>query len=90
MDFVNLFDLPIIFMERRQQRQLYRNRIFRDQTNPFDLSDRYFIKLFRLNKDCVAEIIENLRNHLPPFTRATSLSPENRVSYNKAFGYLFY
>lgn len=64
------------------QRFTLHKRILRDSYNPFDLSDFNFKKLYRLPKNVIFDIIENLRPVLTK-TRKNSLSVEIQVSiYN--------
>lgn len=39
-----LINVDLILVELRQQRQLVRNRILRDSTNPFDFSDEEILR----------------------------------------------
>ncbi|CAI6359977.1 unnamed protein product [Macrosiphum euphorbiae] len=60
------------------QRFTLHKRILRDSYNPFDLSDFNFKKLYRLPKNVIFDIIENLRPVLTK-TRKNSLSVEIQV-----------
>lgn len=55
------------------------NRIFYDRQDAFDLSDRQFIKMFRLNKEVTANLIDVAERYIPGQSRASSLD----VSTNK-------
>ncbi|XP_073837415.1 uncharacterized protein [Musca autumnalis] len=64
-------------LERQAQANLrsQERRILRHMEDPFDLSDREFMTLYRLKKDTIYEIIDAIRSHLEP-SRITGISPE--------------
>lgn len=39
-------------------------RRLRDEMDPFDVPEVAFIKMFRLNKQCVLDLITNLQPHI--------------------------
>lgn len=59
---------------RRQKR-----RITREQSDPFDLEDAEFIKRYRLSKQLVLELCDELRPLLKNPTKSTDLSVETKV-----------
>lgn len=64
--------------ENRSSRR--RSPIFRREQNAFDLNDRDFVKLFRLDKDLVLFLCEELRAELEPkTTRGNALQIERKV-----------
>lgn len=59
-----------------------RPRRFFNESNPFiELSDKKFIKLFRLSKNAVNEFIDDVKPFMQPQTRKSSLSIQRKV-YN--------
>lgn len=62
--------------EERPIRKFYRRE------NPFDLTDNKFIKLFRLSKDLVRNLIMLLTPFIQAPTRTSSLSVELKVKRN--------
>ncbi|XP_018572113.1 putative nuclease HARBI1 [Anoplophora glabripennis] len=55
-------------------------RQFHDFVNPFDsLTDRQFIKLFRLNKNMTEDLIETLEPFITPPSRISSLNVTRKV-----------
>lgn len=75
------FNLILFLNEEVERKQLLRNILLRCN-NPFDTSDRLFMRLYRLNKQLVHELIEDLREHLAVVVRSSCLTPEHRVSFN--------
>lgn len=78
--------LPIAHqvLERRRRRvqnlQLLRQRLFiRNAQNPFEMGERQFIELFRLNKVQTQRIIEEITPHFPPRFNRRGLSTESAV-----------
>ena len=52
-------------MEERVRVRL-RRRVVRDRSNPFeDLAEEEFLLRFRLSKECVMNLLENIRGQLP-------------------------
>lgn len=57
------------------------DRVYHPFSNPFNkLSDRQFVKLYRLTKPVATELIELLEPHLIPPFRASALSIPRKVS----------
>ncbi|KAF5278056.1 hypothetical protein FQR65_LT15806 [Abscondita terminalis] len=54
-------------------------RILRDNSNPFELPDCTFKKLFRVGKPCAQYIIETLTPHLQDQQRNTFIANELKV-----------
>ncbi|KAK4877090.1 hypothetical protein RN001_009596 [Aquatica leii] len=50
-------------LERRRTLRLQRKQL-RDNSNPFELPDTTFIKLFRLNKEAAWNLIEELQEFI--------------------------
>lgn len=50
-------------------------RIFRGREDSFDLSDRQFVKIYRLRKDLCRDVINMVEPFLNPPTRSTALNP---------------
>ncbi|KAG5869229.1 hypothetical protein JTB14_035665 [Gonioctena quinquepunctata] len=68
-------------LERRNQLHMYReeSRILRDRSDPFQLTDERFIDLFRLNKDLVRYLFDELVPLMQPASRITRTSCELRI-----------
>ncbi|XP_063848238.1 putative nuclease HARBI1 [Scylla paramamosain] len=50
----------------RLRRVRLRRRVIRDRSNPFeDLAEEEFLQRFRLTKECVLNLLENIRGQLP-------------------------
>lgn len=70
---------------RRANRRIINLRLLRkrarirQQNNAFDLPERRFIELFRLNKDLARELITLLRPHLPERILGRGITIENSV-----------
>lgn len=65
-------------MEQAEQFEM--NRFNREPQNCFELSDKKFIKLFRLNKSIATELIDILEPYMEESSRTSSLSVEEKVS----------
>ena len=69
------------------------NRIFYNRQDAFELSDRQFIKIFRLNKEVTANLIDVAERYIPGQSRASSLDVSTKVSiifiFNKIIKILF-
>lgn len=63
------------------ERLIRRERIVRDRTNPFlNYSEEEFIDRFRLRKECVLELLNEIGEHLEPKqTKVSSISPLNQL-----------
>lgn len=67
-------------LRRVENLRLLRQRArIRRESNAFDLPDRRFIELFRLNKDLAQQLINLIRPHLPARVRQRGITPENMV-----------
>ncbi|GBM91047.1 Putative nuclease HARBI1 [Araneus ventricosus] len=67
-------------LDELMERDLRRQRVYRDKCNPFDQSEEEFINYFRMSKSTAWYVIESLRNDLS--NRSISrhaLSPEEKV-----------
>lgn len=51
----------------------------RKDIKPFELPDKVFVKKFRLGKDDVRELMEDVRPYLGDSTRAGAITLENKV-----------
>lgn len=64
---------------------LYRNaenirrRNLRDASDPFQLSDKVFVKYFRMPKVITRNLINSLRLHIEPAKRKTAIPLELKV-----------
>lgn len=64
---------------KRLKNILLNDRVYRDRRNAFDLPDDVFIRMFRLNKILVRDLIDELRDDFPRGNRRTILPIEIRV-----------
>ena len=73
----------IIFneVERRDQLRLIREEsiFLRDRSDPFGLTDKRFINLFRLNKELVQFIFQELQPLMDDAVRISRISYQNRI-----------
>ncbi|KAK3876468.1 hypothetical protein Pcinc_001143 [Petrolisthes cinctipes] len=71
-------------MEERVRVKL-RRRIVRDRTNPFeDLAEEEFLLRFRLSKECVLNLLQNIRAQLPIAADARRTVPDADSDDSKA------
>jgi len=56
-----------------------RRRRFHIREDPFELSNREFIQLFRLNKAAARNLIEIVEPHLTPQTRISAMDSTTKV-----------
>jgi hypothetical protein len=84
--FKNLNMNPIyahyINEEEDRQRQVELNlerQFLRSRVDPFNLPDREFRKLFRVNKVVYEILVEQLTTHMQPRQRQTKLSANTRI-----------
>ncbi|KAK9728656.1 hypothetical protein QE152_g17112 [Popillia japonica] len=61
--------------EYRRNRVRYINRNLRDASNPFELPERNFVKIFRLSKESARYVINTILPHLNEPQRSTSIPP---------------
>ncbi|KAI4468023.1 hypothetical protein MML48_2g00001859 [Holotrichia oblita] len=61
--------------EYRRNRVRYINRNLRDSSNPFELPERNFVKIFRLSKESARYVINTILPHLNEPQRSTSIPP---------------
>lgn len=54
-----------------------------DKRNPFELSERKFIQMFRLTKALTMQLIDIVRHHVQAPSRASALTVETKVNQNK-------
>lgn len=66
-----------VAVARAEARRL--NVLARKSDPAFDLSDRKFVKRYRLSKDLTRELISELTPHFPPTVRSDALSVETKV-----------
>lgn len=72
----------LMFDEDREPR----SRIFRNRQDAFSLYDDSFIRIFRLSKDLVRRLCDDLRDRLCPISYAhTAMSVETQVSQFLSF-----
>lgn len=71
---------------RRRRRLEYRH--IRDMSNPFEMTDEMFIKLFRLNKEAVNNLIEELAEFVNEPQRINKVPFFLQVSV-QSFVYIF-
>jgi len=57
-----------------------RRRRFNIREDPFELSDQQFIKLFRLNKATVINLIEIVKSNLIPQRRISAIDSTTKVN----------
>lgn len=57
------------------------DRIFHERLNPFELPDRQFVKLFRLNKHTTEALIDIMNDYIPDPTRASALDVSTKVMF---------
>ncbi|XP_044262493.1 putative nuclease HARBI1 [Tribolium madens] len=78
----------IIFRENRKE-QIRINRVemrlLRDTSNPFNLTNERFTDLFRLTKDLVYYLAEELNIHLHQPQRSTAIHPVSAILATLAF-----
>lgn len=61
------------------------------QTNPFQLSDRKFVQLFRVDKNLCHNIIDMVTPFLPQPTRTSAMSIQTKVRKSRhAYVYVYY
>lgn len=66
---------------QNQTTRVQRRRL-RDQAAPFDMDDEQFIKRYRLTKELVHNLCDELRPHMAGPTKSTDLSVETKVIYS--------
>ena len=57
------------------------DRVFHERDDAFELSDRKFIKLFRLNKNTADNLINTAEQYIPGPTRASALDVSTKVRF---------
>lgn len=75
-------ELGILFANDavEQAEALNVNRLRRQETDPFELSDKKFVKLFRINKRMADELIDSLNPFMTERRRISALCPTEKVS----------
>ncbi|KAK4882999.1 hypothetical protein RN001_006318 [Aquatica leii] len=70
-----------ILLEEDRDRNYMRvsRRTLRDELNPFEMPPRHFIQLFRLNQECVVNLIHSLEPHIPQTTNINAISLQKKV-----------
>ncbi|KAJ8909786.1 hypothetical protein NQ315_011196 [Exocentrus adspersus] len=72
-----------LLLENDNQLRRYRlriqKRVMRDQSNPFQLTDRRFIELFRLNKELTINLSNELIPHMEDCIRNTRIPKQTRI-----------
>jgi len=88
----NFNDMAMLFatnnVEEHENHNIYHERQTRNKDNvpdPFTLSDRLFVKNFRLLKDVVKELIDLLRPHIVSNNRSSAINLNNKVSTQSLF-----
>lgn len=69
-------------LEDAEYRAMDYNRRFFDKYDPFELSDKTFVKLFRINKAMVDELVDRLDPFLVQPSRASALDSVTKVISN--------
>lgn len=64
---------------RRNQRLIAIRRNMRDTSSPFELPNRRFTEIFRLDKENVRNFIQLLTPHLIPTRNLTGITPEKKI-----------
>ena len=78
---LNIIDVGAVL---QPQHPRCRRRIFRQRIDPFDdCTDEEFIERFRLSKDCVTNLLNELRRHLP-----TSINRRGKSIYTNQYVYV--
>ncbi|KAJ8974307.1 hypothetical protein NQ317_009547 [Molorchus minor] len=54
-------------------------RIMRNNSDPFSLSDTHFVNIFRLNKDMVNYLIQELTPHMPVSMHPNAVDPQLKI-----------
>lgn len=67
-------------LEAEDQNEQVGERRFYLKENPFERSERCFIKNFRLTKDLVREVVDLVTPYVQPPSRRSALSIESKVS----------
>ncbi|XP_044744332.1 uncharacterized protein LOC123306413 [Coccinella septempunctata] len=78
--FLHFFQV-LEYLENRENMRL-QFRYIRDTSNPFELPDEKFLKLFRLNKEATFSLIEELRGLVEEPTRKDTVPFYLQVSEN--------
>jgi len=88
----NFDDMAMLFainnVEEHENHNIYYERQTRNPdnvTDPFTLSDRLFVKNFRLTKDVVKELIDLLRPHIVSNNRSSAIDLNTKVSTHSLF-----
>lgn len=66
-------------LEDAEYREMDYNRRFYDKYDPFELSDKKFVRLFRLNKNIVDELVDRLGPFLVQPSRTSALNSVTKV-----------
>lgn len=69
-------------LEDAEYREMDYNRRFFDKYDPFELSDKTFVRLFRLNKVMVDELVDRLDPFLVQQSRSSALDSVTKVISN--------
>lgn len=75
-------------LEEAEYRQMDYNRRFFEKYDPFELSDRTFVRLFRMNKSMVDELVDRLDPFLVQPSRASALDSVTKVISINIFVFL--
>lgn len=65
--------------EQNYDAKIQRKRL-RDLSDPFDVDEVQFVKRYRLSKELVHNLCEELRPHMSGTTKATDITLERKVS----------
>jgi hypothetical protein len=87
MEFILSPFLTLATLEEEERRSLRNNIVRPSRMKSFELPEREFISLFRLNKQLTVKLIELLRPALEPKDcRRNVISVEAKVSWKVLFG----
>lgn len=73
---INALQNAEILEERRDHNIRYNHRI---QDDPFELSEKKFVQLYRLSKAAARYLIDIVEPHMNPQTRISAISPTIKV-----------
>lgn len=79
--------VAIVEAEHRRKIRLYNleRRLMRDASDPFSLSDKHFTELFRLNKDMVHYLFDELSIHMTNSHQYNAISSQLKIFASLVF-----
>lgn len=83
-----ILNVPIINALENAEIAEQRRRIFHIRDDPFELDNKQFITLFRLNKAAARCIIDLVEPHLTPQTRISAIDFTTKVIILKFITYV--